>query len=159
LNLEVMYKCRLNSEQGFSLIELLIVMAAIAILLAIAVPSYQSVMAKKNLSKTIEDLNIIATALDQKFYSENQYPESLSEIGLDSMKDPWGNSYHYLNVTNSANANLARKDSSQRPVNSDFDLYSAGKDGETAINISDNKSEDDIVRANSGGYFGLAVDY
>lgn len=144
---------------GFTLLELLTVMAAVAILVAIAVPSYKSIMGKKNLSKVIEDLNQIATAVEQKYYSADSYPASLAEIGLDGMKDPWGHPYYYLNLKDPANQNLSRKNGSLQPVNSDFDLYSAGADGETTTSFNNSISEDDIVRANSGGYFGLVKDY
>jgi len=150
---------RKNHSTGFTLVELLTVMAAVAILVAIAVPSYKSIMEKKNLSKVIEDLNQIATAVEQKYYSADSYPASLAEIGLGGMKDPWGRAYYYVNLKDPANQNLARKNGSLQPVNSDFDLYSAGADGETAASFSNSISEDDIVRANSGGYFGFVKDY
>lgn len=146
-------------NRGFTLIELLGVMAIAAILAAIAVPSFKSVMDKKDLSKVIEDLNTIATAVEQKYYSQDSYPNSLTELGLDGMKDPWGNAYHYVNLKDPANLGLARKDVLLNQVNSDFDLYSAGKDGVTATNFNDNNSEDDIVRAKSGNYFGRVIDY
>ena len=122
------------SRRGFTLIELMIVLAATAILLAIAFPSYRAVMDKKDLTKTIEDLNVIATALDQKYYADSQYPETLAEIGMDSMRDPWGNAYYFVNLKNPDNVNLSRKDRFLHPVNNDFDLY-------------------------SGSFFGLAKDY
>lgn len=155
----VSFYYRPKKKRGVTLIELMVVLAAVAILLAIAVPTYQGVMDKRDMSKTIKDLNTISTALDQMYFSQNRYPESLSEIGLDGMKDPWGRAYSYVNLTNPANSTLARKDRFLHPVNNDFDLYSVGKDGETATNFNNTKSEDDVIRANSGGYFGLVVDY
>lgn len=148
-----------NKHTGFTVTELLAVMAVAAILTAIAIPSYRSIMEKKDVSKVIEDLNQIATAVEQKYYSADAYPDSLAEIGLDGMKDPWGNAYYYLNLKNPANASLARKDQAQHPANNDFDLYSVGADGNTATNFNNSKSKDDIVRANNGNYFGLVKEY
>ena len=52
-----------------------------------------------------------------------------------------------------------RKDHNLVPVNSDFDLYSMGKDEATNSTFTAKVSEDDIVRANNGGYVGLVSEY
>jgi general secretion pathway protein G len=53
----------------------------------------------------------------------------------------------------------ARKDRFLVPINSDFDLYSMGKDGESLGPLTAITSHDDIIRANDGGYYGLASDF
>lgn len=53
----------------------------------------------------------------------------------------------------------ARKDRNLVPINSDFDLYSMGRDGQSAPPLTAKVSRDDIVRANNGGFVGLASDY
>ena len=45
------------------------------------------------------------------------------------------------------------------PLNSDFDLYSLGPDGESALALPAAPSHDDVVRAKDGKYIGLAVNY
>ena len=45
------------------------------------------------------------------------------------------------------------------PVNSDFDLYSLGADGKSAVAFTAKNSHDDVVRANNGAFIGLAEDY
>lgn len=52
-----------------------------------------------------------------------------------------------------------RKDKGLNPVNSDYDLYSMGKDGATMLPFTNPVSFDDIVRCNNGRYVGLAADY
>lgn len=52
-----------------------------------------------------------------------------------------------------------RKDRFLVPINSDFDLYSMGKDRETVAPLTAKKSHDDIVRANDGAFVGLASDF
>jgi general secretion pathway protein G len=49
-----------------------------------------------------------------------------------------------------------RQDQFLRPVNSDYDLYSMGPDGETQFNMNSQKGRDDIVRALDGAYVGIA---
>ena len=53
----------------------------------------------------------------------------------------------------------ARKDRFLVPINSDFDLYSMGVDGESVGPLTAIKSHDDIIRANDGGYYGLASNF
>lgn len=49
-----------------------------------------------------------------------------------------------------------RKDRFLVPINSDFDLYSMGKDGESVAPLNAAKSRDDVVRAANGAFVGLA---
>ena len=53
----------------------------------------------------------------------------------------------------------ARKDRFLHPLNSTYDLYSVGKDGKTVAALTAKASKDDIIRANDGGFIGLAVKY
>lgn len=52
----------------------------------------------------------------------------------------------------------ARKDQNLVPINSDFDLFSVGRDGASVSPLS-GPGRDDIVRGSDGAYFGLAKDY
>jgi len=58
-----------------------------------------------------------------------------------------------------ATTGQVRKDKSLHPLNTDYDLYSMGPDGQTAKPLTSSKSQDDIVRANNGGFVGLGKDY
>lgn len=49
-----------------------------------------------------------------------------------------------------------RKDRFLHPINSDYDLYSRGKDGESVEPLTAQKSHDDVIRANDGAFIGLA---
>jgi general secretion pathway protein G len=52
-----------------------------------------------------------------------------------------------------------RKDRFLHPINSDYDLYSMGKDGESVEPLTAQKSHDDVIRANDGRFVGLAVEF
>jgi len=52
-----------------------------------------------------------------------------------------------------------RRDHFMVPVNTDFDLYSLGKDGKSQSPFTAAASQDDIVRANNGLYVGLVFEY
>ena len=45
------------------------------------------------------------------------------------------------------------------PLNSTHDLYSMGKDGDGQAPLTAKASRDDTIRANDGGYIGLASEY
>ena len=72
--------------------------------------------------------------------------------------DPWGNPFQYTNL-GTAPPGAARKDKFLVPINSDFDLYSMGPDGESVAALTAKPSRDDIIRANDGGFVGLASEY
>jgi len=73
--------------------------------------------------------------------------------------DPWGNPYQYLNLFNKKGKGGNRKDKKLNPLNSDFDLYSMGKDGATHTQISIGAGRDDIIRANDGSFIDKAEKY
>ncbi|MEJ2180091.1 MAG: hypothetical protein P8Y28_06530 [Gammaproteobacteria bacterium] len=62
-------------------------------------------------------------------------------------------------MSSAKNKGSVRKDKNLTPVNSDYDLYSAGKDGLTRLPFTAQQSQDDIVRCNNGSFIGLALDY
>lgn len=144
---------------GFSAIEVLLVVAILALLAAIAVPSYENYRDKKDITMAKEDLLKIQTAIEKYYVLNNRLPESLSDLGLDHMRDPWKTPYYYQNVASAKNKGDVRKDKNLTPVNSDYDLYSAGKNKETKLPFTAKVSRDDIVRCNNGGFIGLVENY
>lgn len=52
-----------------------------------------------------------------------------------------------------------RRDGFMFPLNSDYDLFSLGPDGRTAVSLGQTVARDDVIRANDGGYFGPAAEY
>jgi general secretion pathway protein G len=54
---------------------------------------------------------------------------------------------------------LMRRDRNLVPLNTRFDLYSKGKDGESYPPITAQRSWDDVLRANDGSFVGLASNY
>ena len=146
--------------RGFTLLELMLVVAIVGILTGIALSSYGMYIERTKTVKATVDMHMIALAIEGFYNNNNKYPETLSELnGLDSLLDPWGNPYQYLNITTTKGNGKVRKDHNLVPLNTDYDLYSMGKDGKTASPLTAKASRDDIVRANNGAYIGLASDY
>lgn len=52
-----------------------------------------------------------------------------------------------------------RRDRYMFPLNTDYDLFSLGSDGRTAVSLGDTLGRDDVIRANNGGFFGVAAEY
>jgi len=148
---------------GFTLLELVLVSALVATLLLIAVQSYEVSVQKANVEQAISDIKDIEVAIEN-YYIENgfKYPSSLSSVGMNERLDPWGNPYNYLNIDELEDKGLnpqTRKDKNLFPLNSDYDLYSKGKDGKTETSLNEDDSKDDVIRANNGSYIGLGSDY
>ncbi len=143
---------------GFTIVELLMVVAILGVIMMIAVPGYQDYTARVDDNQAEKDISIIQFQIDDYQLSYGNFPNSLSDIGLNDMKDPWGNSYVYANH-DVIPPGHRRKDKSLVPINSDYDLYSKGEDGRTTWPLTAKPSHDDIIRARDGGYIGLAEEY
>lgn len=140
------------------MIELTIVASILGALAALAIPNFQRAVERARIAKAIGDITVIGQGATEYMLINSEYPPSLADIGYDGMLDPWGNPYQYLRVQGASTGQL-RKDRFLVPVNSDFDLYSMGPDGRSVAPFTAAQSRDDIVRANDGGFVGLAEDY
>jgi general secretion pathway protein G len=144
---------------GFTLLELLIVVALIGTLAAISIPIYFRALDKARTTRAIADIKNISITINVRQLLTGTYPDSLAEVGFDHLMDPWGHPYEFLNLSEETNRGKARKDKNLVPLNVDYDLYSVGKDGASVSALTAKASQDDIVRANNGGFIGLAADY
>lgn len=140
---------------GFTLIELILVVAIIGVLASIAIPAYQDYQEKARIYGAVTDITSMAAKIEAYYQDAREYPDSLAEIGLGGKLDPWGRPYQYLNLLKYGNGG-ARRDKFLNPLNSDFDLYSSGKDGATRLPISQRDSLDDVIRINDGKFVDLA---
>lgn len=145
-------------NKGFTLVELLIVIAIMATLAGIATPLYSSYIDRARNQRAIVELRMLFREISTFRDSNNRYPVNLAELGLDNLRDPWGNPYQYLPVAGTPKGKL-RKDHSMVPVNQYYDLYSMGKDGRSQAPFTAAASRDDIVLANDGDYIGLVSQY
>lgn len=166
-------------QNGFTLVELIIVIAIISTLAGIAVPFYSGYVQKAHKLRIISELKMIEKEITAYKIEWGVYPDSLRDIGLENLKDPWGNPYQYLKIEGvekgkppekgkpenkekseeDQTLKQPRKDHFLVPVNTDFDLYSMGPDGKTVAPFTAKASRDDVVRANNGQYIGLASEY
>ena len=149
-----------RGARGFTLVEMLAVMVLIGVLVGIVTPRLEYLLETVRVTQAIADINIIQLDILSFSANNDSLPPDLATIGRGGMLDPWGNPYQYLSFNgNDKNPAGARKDRSLHPLNSDFDLYSMGSDGASVAPITAKASQDDIIRANDGGYVGLARNY
>jgi general secretion pathway protein G len=143
---------------GFTVIELLMILGLIGILATISVLVYGDITERTRVAKAMADIVTLDSEISTFEMMNERLPNDLAEINRAGFLDPWGNPYQYLNFAVSGNANC-RKDHALHPLNTEFDLYSKGKDGQTQAPLTASQSRDDIIRANDGQFVGLASSY
>ncbi len=147
-----------RAAAGFSLIEMILALALLAVLAAIALPIYQNERLKVEDSHAEQDIAALSVQITNYWQNNRAYPASLADIGESGLLDPWGRPYVYYNIAVNGKGH-ARKDKALNPLNTDFDLYSVGPDGQTKLQITQKSSLDDVIRANDGQFIGVAADY
>ncbi len=126
-------KRNIRKQQGFTLIELMVVVVILAVLAAFAVPKLMDRPDEARLVKAKHDIGAISSAL--QLYKLDNYRYPTTDQGLEALvkeptdepaprnwkqylqqlpKDPWGNDYIYLSPGE----------------HGDYDLYTLGADGE-----------------------------
>ena len=142
--------------------ELMLATAVIGLLTALAIPAYSRVTENLKVDRARQDLLVIAN-LVQRWRTAHDFklPESLGDLTGVPPKDPWGNPYRYLSFSSNApgiNGKI-RKDHNLHPLNTEFDLYSMGPDGDSKSPLTASASRDDIIWARDGSFVGKAKDF
>ena len=154
---------RARHRAGFTLLELLFAMAITGILATLGITSYRSYLERVDVAEAVVDIRAMQNELKTYEAVNAEMPDTLLQADIFPGLDPWGNNYVYLKLIQppdpGANLGSARKDQFAVPVNTDFDLYSPGKDGVTARPLNAANALDDVVRASDGSFIGLAERY
>lgn len=123
---------QIKTQSGFSFVELVVVIAIMAVLGAIAIPTYMSFAAGAKVSAAEETVRVLENSLMQYNLDVGTYPRALKELVerptdesrkarwrgpyIKQLKpDPWGNDYVYHLTPGKQNP---------------YELYSMGKNGE-----------------------------
>jgi general secretion pathway protein G len=161
--LELVIRCatvtsRTNfSSRGVTRLELVALIAGLLALASIGVPAFEGYLLRARVSRAVSDIGTMSLALHRWQQDHDTLPTALVEAGI-SGTDPWGRPYVYVRVAD-VGMSQRRQDGKRAPLNTDFDLYSRGADGESAVPLTEPASRDDVVRARDGSYIGLAVNY
>lgn len=165
-------------QQGFTLLEVMLVTMTIGVLASIAMPAYNSALNLARITKAVADLRTVDRLVRLHIITNGCMPSTLAQIGQGDLRDPWGRPYVYGVLPQSGGGpgksggttcpacaggcitqGAARKDKKLVPINSDFDVYSLGLDGLSAAALTAKVSADDVVRGSNGSFFGLGKAY
>lgn len=139
--------------------ELLLVVVILGLLTTLAIPNFSRVRDRAMVARAIGDMRALQQEITEFRFRNGRLPATLDEVDRGGFLDPWDRPYQYLPIEGVRGVGGFRKDRFLVPLNSDYDLYSMGKDGATSGPLSAPASHDDIVRANDGGFVGLAEDF
>ncbi len=170
LIIKLVNKGRKKIISGFTLVELLTVIAILGTIAAIAVPAYSYYIDKARITKAISELGTLQKEIKVYEIDRDALPNTLNDIGRGNLLDPYGNPYQYMSFAdqgkgkgNKGKGNKGkgkkRKDQWDNPLNDDYDLYSMGRDGLSAQHLNNPKSYDDILRVREGRFIGLVSEY
>lgn len=150
------YKRAVDSRRGYTLLELMFGIAIAAVLTLIAISQFSKAIEKSKIGSATADISIIQVEIERyRTRNANALPNLLPSDRL----DPWGRPYFYTKLEGVKGHGSARKDRALNPLNTDYDLFSAGKNGVYKSQISQKDSLDDVIRARNGAYVGVAEDF
>jgi len=152
-------RIRRAREAGLSLLELMLVVGLVGILSAIAVPSYAAYQDRARVAQAVRDIGEIQQRIERFRTAQMQLPDDFDAVNRGGLRDPWGNAYIYYDYASGVSPDPSRRDRNLKPLNTDYDLYSKGKDGASAKQLSRRESEDDVVRGLDGSFIGLGKDF
>ena len=136
---------RISGSKGFTLVELLMVIAIIGIISTLAIPSYSNYRDRARSRRAQSEIRTLGTEITGYILDKQTNPPGLADINRANYRDPWQRLYIYNTVP-------AMQDPVFNKLNTDYDLYSTGKDGLSAAAWADPTSKDDIARFNNGSF-------
>jgi general secretion pathway protein G len=151
-----------GSCRGIAVARVLVVIAIVAIVSTVALPISRDHLDSTHVTQAIADIGAIEIAIS-RYQAQNrgELPGTLADLSLsaEQWRDPWGSAYQYRNLEVDTAPDQARTDYDRGTVNRDYDLYSMGKDGRSALTFGSPLARDDVVRGLSGSYYGSVAEY
>jgi general secretion pathway protein G len=149
------------------MVELIVVIGMVGLLATIGVGVYSHFIDKAKNTRAIAEIRVLEKEILDFWRSNDRLPDTLGELDRAAMLDPWKTPYEYINFDTvldleekrRTKGNMGKGKGKGDPLNSDYDLFSKGKDRTSAPVLTDDTSKDDIIRANDGSYTGLASEY
>ena len=149
--------CPESSATGFTLVELIVVTAIIAVLATLAIPTYKNFIDRARNARAKSEVRLLETEINAYRFDIGSLPADLATINRDGLLDPWGNPYVYSN-----NPRIIERLRYGNRLNDDYDLFSKGVDGLTPADGSvapETTGADDLVRGSNGIFVGSGVEF
>ena len=148
-------------SRAFTLTEIAVVLLIAGLMISMVPPAYFHIADSMKSDDTVEQLSDLSDKITDYYKQHGAWPDSLEDVVSPVPVDPWGHPYQYLRIAGGSTKGKGklRKDKNLVPINSDFDLYSMGPDGQSVPPLTANASRDDIIRGRNGQFFGVATDY
>jgi general secretion pathway protein G len=148
-------------SMGISLLDLMVTLVIGSLLFTLSVPAYNGFVNRGRVARAIGEIAAFDIEIERfRLANNDRIPVNLAELPIEIPSDPWGRAYQFLNIVTAGPGKGAfRKDGKLNPLNTDYDLYSMGADGDSKGPLSAKASRDDIVRASNGAFIGLGEDY
>ena len=134
-------------------------MAVIAVLAALGIPRYAEYRERIRVEQAVADVLAMSAQIMNYAIDNHAQPDSLAEVRSGQQAGPLGQTLCVHQPDHGHGHGSARKDKNTNPLNSDFDLYSVGKDGDSKLPLSPKVSWDDVIRARDGRFVGLGKDF
>ena len=148
-----------RDQRAFSLVETLIVCALISTLASLAAGIYVNALKTARVTRAIGDLHAIDVDIRAFHLRHDRLSDHAHRSPPDRAERSLGPSLRLHGPVAEGRPGRARKDGRLNPINSDFDLYSVGEDGQTTTPLTAPASKDDVIRARDGAFVGLAADF
>jgi len=141
----------LSHQSGFTLLELIIGTAIISVISMISASAYTGYIETTKVSTSISQIRALSFLIDDYALDNGEYPETLRDIGNENIKDPWGNSYVYLNLksNNRDNGNEYNYEYNNEYDNEHDSGHGSDHDGGSDTNIGAARKDGNLVPINT----------
>lgn len=141
-----------KDSQAFTLVELIVVMGVLGVLALMSIQTFNQYTKTVKENRSIADIRTLDKAIVAYYLDKGSWPQSLQDAGVDNQLDPWMRPYEYQLHGDGVQP---LEDFIGEKLNHDYDLYSKGLDGLSAVDSSDATAADDLVRTNDGQHAGM----